>query len=303
MNEPYINSLILNNKVFVPITGSQWDDDALDAYEAAMPGYEVLGFTGSWQSTDALHCRAKGIPDPEMLYIKHTPLSGAINGDEGVTIAFDAIAYSGYDIDTSASIVYWKENSGNWQTSTIQATGGDSYQAIIAPQQNNSLISYYIHMEDTHGKTANHPYIGAPDSHQFTVEITEINVPPEQPERPAGQTQGKAGESYTYETTTMDANGDNIYYIWDWGDGNFSEWLGPFASGASATAQKSWVVKGTYSVRVKAKDVYGNESTWSEPLSVTMPKDKVLLFSFFERLEQWFPYISLLFHEFFCRFG
>jgi len=28
-----------------------------------MPGYEVLPFTGTWESTDALHCRVKGIPD------------------------------------------------------------------------------------------------------------------------------------------------------------------------------------------------------------------------------------------------
>ena len=303
MNEPYINSLILNNKVFVPITGSQWDDEALDAYEAAMPGYEVLGFTGSWQSTDALHCRAKGIPDPEMLYIKHTPLFGTINGDEGVTIAFDVIAYSGYNIDTSASMVYWKENSGNWQTSTIQATSGDSYQAILTPQQNNSLISYYIHIQDTHGKTANHPYIGEPDPYQFTVQITEINVPPEQPERPTGQTQGKAGVSYTYQTTTTDANGDTIYYMWDWGDGNFSDWLGPFDSGVSATAQKSWATKGTYSVRVKARDVYGNESSWSEPLSVAMPRNQNIFISFFSRLKQWFPYLFVFFNGILSKVG
>ena len=52
------------------------DDDALESYEEAMPGYEVLGFTGSWESTDALHCRAKGVADRGMLYIRHIPLSG-----------------------------------------------------------------------------------------------------------------------------------------------------------------------------------------------------------------------------------
>ena len=62
-DQPYTNSLILNNKVFVPIMNSSWDDEALDVYQAAMPGYEILPFTGSWMSTDALHCRVKGIPD------------------------------------------------------------------------------------------------------------------------------------------------------------------------------------------------------------------------------------------------
>ena len=62
-NQPYTNSLILNNKVFVPVMNSSWDDEALDIYQAALPNHEILPFTGSWMSTDALHCRVKGIPD------------------------------------------------------------------------------------------------------------------------------------------------------------------------------------------------------------------------------------------------
>ena len=62
-DQPYTNSLILNDKVFVPVMNSSWDDDALSVYEAAMPNHEILPFTGSWMSTDALHCRIKGVPD------------------------------------------------------------------------------------------------------------------------------------------------------------------------------------------------------------------------------------------------
>ena len=81
-NQPYTNSLILNNKVFVPITNSSWDDEALAVYQDALPGYEVLGFTGSWESTDALHCRVKGIPD-----INYVPYEyGDVNLDETINI-------------------------------------------------------------------------------------------------------------------------------------------------------------------------------------------------------------------------
>ena len=62
-NQPYTNSLILNDKVFVPIMNSSWDDEALDVYQDALPDYDIIPFTGSWMSTDALHCRIKGIPD------------------------------------------------------------------------------------------------------------------------------------------------------------------------------------------------------------------------------------------------
>ena len=81
-NQPYTNSLILNDKVFVPMMNSGWDDDAIEVYQEAMPGYEILGFTGSWESTDALHCRVKGIPD-----ISYVPYeSGDVNTDETVNI-------------------------------------------------------------------------------------------------------------------------------------------------------------------------------------------------------------------------
>ncbi|MBU0496856.1 MAG: agmatine deiminase family protein [Candidatus Thermoplasmatota archaeon] len=295
-NQPYTNSLILNDKVLVPIMGSQWDDDAIDAYEAAMPGYEVLGFTGSWASTDALHCRAKGVPDPEMLYIEHTPLFGTINGDMGVDIQCSVFAYSGYSIDTTASMVYWKEDTGNWQTTAIQLTSGNTYQATITPQQNNATISYYIHAEDIYGKTANHPFIGAPDPHQFTVEITQTNTPPEQPQRPTGQAQGKAGEPYPYETMTTDSNGDDVYYMWDWGDGTTSDWLGPYTSGATCSFSHTWNEQGTYSIRVKAKDIHDAESEWSEPLSIKMPVFTVTMTQILERLIQRFPILSQIFY-------
>ena len=81
-DQPYTNSLILNNKVFVPIMNSSWDDDAIAVYQEALPDHEILGFTGSWQSTDALHCRVKGIPD--VSYIPYTP--GDINLDQVINV-------------------------------------------------------------------------------------------------------------------------------------------------------------------------------------------------------------------------
>jgi agmatine deiminase len=71
----YTNSIILNNKVLVPVVGNAYYDSvALATYSDAMPGYEVLPFTGSWLYDDALHCRAMGVPDSNMLWIVHVPL-------------------------------------------------------------------------------------------------------------------------------------------------------------------------------------------------------------------------------------
>ena len=93
-DQPYTNSLILNDKVFVPMMNSGWDDDAIEVYQEAMPGYEILGFTGSWESTDALHCRVKGIPD-----ISYVPYeSGDVNTDETVNIQ-DVVLIINYILD------------------------------------------------------------------------------------------------------------------------------------------------------------------------------------------------------------
>lgn len=98
------------------------------------------------------------------------------------------------------------------------------------------------------------------------------NNPPEKPSRPSGETSGEAGVTYLYTTTTTDIDGDQVLYMWDWGDGTTSGWLGPYASGAEVSALHSWS-KGSYSIKVKAKDTYDAESEWSDPLSVSMPLD------------------------------
>eukprot|EP01084_Bolivina_argentea_P156296 272374_1 len=68
-DEPYINSFMLNYKVFVPLiyNNSLEDQNALQVYKNALLDWEVLGFHShipiEWQATDSIHCRIKGIPD------------------------------------------------------------------------------------------------------------------------------------------------------------------------------------------------------------------------------------------------
>ena len=61
----------------------------------------------------------------------------------------------------------------------------------------------------------------------------------------------------------------------DWDDGTNSGWIGPFESCEIVNASHIWNTKGVYSIKVKAKDVNGAESDWSDPLAVSMPKNKL----------------------------
>lgn len=271
-NEPYTNSLILNNKVLVPITGSSWDDEAIASYQEALPGYEVIGFTGSWQSTDALHCRAMGITDRYMLYIEHVPLHGDINCSDGVEIQVKIYPYSGEDLISSNTSLYWKVEGGDWEFIQLQPLGNSIYHAIIPPMINGTKIYYYIHAEDYSGRKENHPYIGAPMAYSFTMINT--NSPPDKPEKPSGLSEGKPSVEYYFNTSTLDPDNDQVYYKWSWGDGNISNWLGPYDSGEIVNASHVWSQKGTYYIKVKAKDQLGFESDWSESATINIIKNK-----------------------------
>ncbi len=98
-----------------------------------------------------------------------------------------------------------------------------------------------------------------------------LNQRPQKPNRPTGSLEGKPNVEYMYKTSTIDVDGDRLYYNFSWGDGTYSGWIGPFDSGAEAFARHAWAEEGSYNITVKAQDVKGDESEWSDPLSITMP--------------------------------
>lgn len=122
-----------------------------------------------------------------------------------------------------------------------------------------------------------------------TLTVGEPNLPPATPDKPTGRATGKPGNTYMYSTQSTDPEADGIYYLWDWGDGNFSEWIGPYASGTTVSTQKSWAAEGNYSIRVKAKDAQGHESDWSDPLDITMPYNMPYIAKLLDLLESLFP--------------
>jgi hypothetical protein len=109
-------------------------------------------------------------------------------------------------------------------------------------------------------------------AHNYLYYMGTIHVwvsnPPAIPKIPEGPTVGSAEVSYSFSTNTTDPDGDQVSYCFDWGDGNLSQWVGPFDSGATASASYAWMQGGNYTVRCMAKDIHGAQSNWSEPLPI-----------------------------------
>jgi agmatine/peptidylarginine deiminase len=267
LGEPYINSLILNDKVLVPISGSQWDDEAIVSYEDALPGYEVLGFSGSWATTDALHCRTMGITDSEMLYISHIPLSGTQSSPDGYEINATIFPYSGEDVNTAE--IFLRIDGGSWNNEDMDYLGSNQYKFVIPSQSSGTVIDYYIHAEDDSGRSQYHPYIGESMAHSFICYLD--NDPPEKPEI-NGPTNGKPNIIYDFEFSAIDPDGDDVKFFINWADGE-EEWTEFVPSGSKIVINHSWIEKGLYEITAKAKDVNELEGP-VETFEFTINKNK-----------------------------
>ncbi|MCD6108845.1 MAG: PKD domain-containing protein [Thermoplasmata archaeon] len=113
-----------------------------------------------------------------------------------------------------------------------------------------------------------------------TITITEKppqpeNNPPDTPNKPTGPIMGYTNISYNYSTKTTDPDNDQVYYLFDWGDGTNTGWLGPYNSSTAISKIHSWDKPGTYEVKARAKDTNNAESQWSQTLTVTIYQQTV----------------------------
>jgi len=167
---PYTNSLILNKKVLVPITGSQWDDEALVSYEEAMPGYEIVGVMyNGWYNTDALHCRTKGIADIGMLYFNHIPLLGDVQYEESIEITTEIMAYSGEEIYSDSVFLIYSINDSDYDSLLMVYQDGNTWAGYLTDASVGDEVNYYLFAADESGRQTNSPFIGLPDPYEFSV--------------------------------------------------------------------------------------------------------------------------------------
>jgi hypothetical protein len=103
----------------------------------------------------------------------------------------------------------------------------------------------------------------------------------------SGPSTGAPRKELTYYMQATDPDFDNVWYYIDWGDGNMIGWLGPYASGQEVAFNHSWVIRGSYTVKVKVRDSVNMQSDWGT-LSVRMPY-RPAYWDFLQRLLDRFP--------------
>ena len=174
----------------------------------------------------------------------------------------------------------------NWGDGT--QTGSD----FVTSGENVTVEHYWNSKGEYDVKVKARDKYGAESGWSDPITVIVLNDPPLKPEPPDGPTNGGIKTVYTYYANSTDPDGHRIFYKFDWGDGQTST-TGLVNSGETASASHSWRRKGTYQIRVKAIDEYSEESPWSEPLIVTMPRNKELP-RYLNNFKEKFPTIYLI---------
>jgi hypothetical protein len=158
--------------------------------------------------------------------------------------------------------------------------------ALCGISFNNELLGYGYTNEDGFAVITFIEYVEFMKGAQLVVTaynkipyVTSINTTTsDPPSTPVinGPTVGRINKEYEYTAISNDPEGAQIYYMFDWGDGTKSEWVGPVDSGTQVTMTHAWTEIGNYSVKAKAKDVENSRSRWTEPyyIIIDVPKLK-----------------------------
>ncbi len=158
-------------------------------------------------------------------------------------------------------------------------------------------VNYYQNYEKTLEFDLNEELAkGERNIHLGSLFEPENNNAPIKPENPTGPTSAKVMKEQSFKVQkTTDPNGDDMMYLFDWGDDSDSGWIMPSDFGR-IKATHTWTENGTYEIKVKAIDQFGAESEWSDPLSVSMPRSRSIdnFNPWLLRLIQRFPILEYL---------
>ena len=88
------------------------------------------------------------------------------------------------------------------------------------------------------------------------------NRSPEIPSVPSGARVGEVHLDHTFSTATYDPDGDQVKYVFDWGDGSATATESQ-NSGMQVTESHAWRNAGIYNIKARATDAYDGTSRWS----------------------------------------
>lgn len=193
---------------------------------------------------------------------------------------YDDITFEGYGEDEDGEIIEYQWNSqidGIFlneasSTSNILSAGNHEINFLVKDNKNAWSNPVSIELEIIENQAPNTPVI-------------------------AGNINGNVKEEVEFSVITTDPEQHQVLYYVDWDDGSIKEWTDEYASNEEVTITHTWDEKGSYIIKIKAKDIHEEESDWGT-LNVQLSKTKTynpFLQNFIQLLIERYPILEKLF--------
>lgn len=196
----------------------------------------------------------------------------------GITITGKILMEENGDIKPLNDIIELNEFDNNTLSTFgyrhFLSDGNGSYNISICPKEPlNEPKRYYIMAKNLeNNKILINETQSLSEGENISVDLIFSGVSPEKPNKPFGRKIGRTNRTYLFFTSNIDENNDNISYKFDWGDGNYSKWIGPLPPNEIVFANHTWEKTETYTIKVISKDTKGMLSIWSDPFTINIPE-------------------------------
>ncbi|UCD13704.1 MAG: PKD domain-containing protein, partial [Thermoplasmatales archaeon] len=245
----------------------------------------------SWNGAETITFTAKdtgGLTDSDVATFKvishHVPVFSGLsisNGSTQVSVSTSSLSITIEDADGDP-IDWTIETSPNIGINSGNNEPNGSKSCSISGLAYSTTYYWFVNATDgthwtngsysftTESAQPNNPPSSPPLGNDEQEIIPGENNTPETPVKPSGSTFVEIGVEYVYTSSTVDVDGDQIRFRFDWGDGDLSNWSEFVVSNTSVSMPHAWTSISNYEVRVMAQDENGLNSSWSLPLNVSV---------------------------------
>ena len=171
----YANATFINKTVIVPVYYNDYDDEALQIWQDALPGYNIVGIDcrDVIQSSGALHCITHEIGVSDPLWIVHNDLEDTDNTVDDYTVEATIKHNSGI----ANAYMYYKTDLNDSYTEVVMTlvdAQNDTWSADIPAQVAGTNVYYYVKGVANSGKEQVRP-MPAPEGY-WEFEVYDINA-------------------------------------------------------------------------------------------------------------------------------
>jgi hypothetical protein len=179
--KPYMNSLVSNTTVYVGVDGGGTPDDleALAVFEAAFPGYEIVGVPVDLYWWDAVHCRTRNFVKRDVIRMYPYPPGDSEDTVLGYEVRAEVVPPNGSSLLPGYPVIHWTETGTSPFSDVVMSPTGqpNEYVGTLPARPQGTTVSFYLEARDDGGVSAIYPLV-APDG-MMSFEVRADTTPPE----------------------------------------------------------------------------------------------------------------------------